>query len=47
MPGQLQTLAPIAILAVPMATKGAAAPRSSPVRQVAVPPHLLFSVFLL
>lgn len=45
--GALQVSAPVAALSVPLVTKLAAVPRSSPVRRVAVPPHLLFSVFLL
>lgn len=47
LPTLLQTPAPRAILDVPAAVRMTASPRSSPVRQPAVPPHLLFSVFLL
>lgn len=45
--GAHQVSTPVATLAVPVAARVGTAPLSSPVRQVAVPPHLLFSVFLL
>ncbi|MDO8793114.1 MAG: hypothetical protein Q7J25_00670 [Vicinamibacterales bacterium] len=45
--GARQVSTSVAIFSAPVATKACATPRSSPVRQVAVPRHLLFSVFLL